>query len=53
MEVAPEKLKEIENEVRDITNWISVFETEYNLPKEVVEQLKTRLENISKKIAGL
>ena len=49
-EIADSEIKEIENELRDIMNWISVFETEYNLPKEVVVQLKARLEDLAEKI---
>ncbi len=42
--------KEVENEVRDIINWIKVFEEEYNLPAEVVNQLRSRLEGVATKL---
>ena len=35
--------KRLANEIRNTINWIAVFETEYQLPKEVVEQLRLRL----------
>ena len=53
MEVDEAKLKDIENDIRDITNWIAVFEEEYSLEKEVVDQLRSKLEAISSKIANL
>ena len=50
MEIEDEKVKEIENDIRDIINWVEVFEEEYNLPKEVVDQLKDRLEKVAVKL---
>ena len=47
------EIKDVENEIRDILNWISVFETEYNLPKEVVDQLKSRLEKLATDVGSL
>jgi hypothetical protein len=41
------KTKEIADEIRNIINWVVVFEQEYDLPKEVVEQLRGRLEKIA------
>ena len=45
-------IKEIEDEIREIINWIKVFETEYKLPAEVVDQLRGRLESIASKISS-
>ncbi len=50
VEVDDATFKEIENELRDIINWIKVFEEEYDLPAEVVNQLRTRLEGAAKKL---
>ncbi|GAG26901.1 unnamed protein product [marine sediment metagenome] len=50
VEVDDATFKEIENELRDIINWIKVFEEEYDLPAEVVNQLRTRLEGTAKKL---
>jgi len=44
------KIKEVENELRDIINWVKVFEEEYGLESEVVDTLINRLENVAKKI---
>lgn len=49
-EINDAKLKEAEDILRDSVNWIAVFETEYNLPKEVVDQLKEKLQKISEAI---
>lgn len=48
-----QKIKEIENDIRDLINWVKVFEEEYNLEGEVVDQLRTKLEQIAKKVASL
>lgn len=46
-------VKAIEDEIRDIVNWVSVFDTEYDLPEEVVSQLKDRLLKLAKDIGSL
>ena len=50
VEVDDAVFKEVENEVRDTINWIKVFEEEYDLPAEVVNQLRERLEGIATKL---
>ena len=42
--------KQIANELRDLNNWIAVFSNEYDLPAEVVEELRSKIESISKKL---
>lgn len=44
------QIEEAANEIRDTINWIKVFEEEYDLPSEVVEQLRKRLESIAEKL---
>jgi len=46
--VDKKSLKLIEDELRDTINWVSVFDTEYDLPKEVVVKLKKKLQRIGK-----
>lgn len=46
----PSKIREIENEIRDVINWVKVFEDEYGLDAEVVDTLVNRLEGLGKKI---
>ena len=50
VEVSDETFKEVTDQLRDTVNWIKVFEEEYNLPAEVVNQLRERLEGIAKKL---
>lgn len=45
--MADENIQAATDEIREIINWIAVFETEYNLPAEVVEKLKSRLEKVA------
>ena len=52
-ETDPQELKSIEDEIREIINWVSVFEMEYDLPKEAVEQLQERLHNIARRVGWL
>ena len=50
VEVDDAVFKEVADQLRDTVNWIKVFEEEYNLPAEVVSQLRERLEAISTKL---
>mgnify|MGYP001414153904 CR=1 FL=1 len=47
------EIKDIANELRDIINWVVVFEKEYNIPKEAVDQLRSRLEKVAADIGVL
>ena len=47
------KVEAVEDEIRDIINWVAVFETEYGLDKEVVDQLRAKLESLSKKVSDI
>jgi hypothetical protein len=50
VEVDDATFKEVEDQIRDTVNWVKVFEEEYDLPVEVVNQLRERLEGIAKKL---
>ncbi len=58
-EVDKSKIKEIENEIRDIINWIKVWNLEERedgakrIDDETVEELKEKLENLAKKVSGI
>ena len=52
-ELSYQDTKEIEDELRDIINWIAVFEQEYDIPAEVVETLLKKLHNVAKKVGWL
>jgi len=47
VEISDEAFKQCTDEIRDIINWIAVFETEYKLPAEVVGKLRSRLEKLA------
>ena len=42
--------KQITNELRDLMNWTAVFSKEYDLPEEVVEEFKEKIESIAQKL---
>ncbi|MBW2996489.1 hypothetical protein KY332_04275, partial [Candidatus Woesearchaeota archaeon] len=58
-EVDVEKIKEAENAVRDIINWIEVWNLEEvqegtkKVEDTTVDDLKAKLEELAKKISGL
>ena len=39
----------IENDIRDIVNWLAVFKEEYGIPDDAVDVLKEKLEALAKK----
>ncbi len=50
IELSDAQIKGIENEIRDTINLLAVFEKEYDLPIEVTERLRERLESVAKRI---
>jgi phage shock protein A len=52
MAVKP-NVKEAENAVRDLKNWIAVFAQEYDLPDEAVKKLQEKVDELASKIAGV
>ncbi len=48
-----EKLREAQSDIRDIINWVKIFEGEYDLEKEVVTTLCSRLEKLSEKLTKI
>ena len=48
-----EKLREVQGDIRDLMNWVKVFEDEYDLQKEVVDTLRSRLQKISATLSGI
>lgn len=43
----------VANELRDLLNWVAVFEEEYDLPCEVNAELRDRIERVSKSLEAL
>lgn len=41
------------DELRDLLNWVAIFEEEYDLPTEVVKELKSRIERVSQALQEL
>ena len=52
-EISVQDLKDVEDDLRDIINWVAVFEQEYDMPKEAVDTLTTRLREVARKIGWL
>lgn len=59
VEVSQEQIKEAENAIRDLINWIEVWNLEEveggvkKIEDGTVEELKAKLEDISKKVSGM
>ncbi|MFQ5620951.1 MAG: hypothetical protein ACE5FT_03845 [Candidatus Nanoarchaeia archaeon] len=51
-EISDDALREITDEIRELHNWVAVFETEYKLPAEVVQQLRDRLEKAARTLGS-
>lgn len=52
-EVKPETIKNAEDVVRDVRNWLAVFKTEYNIADEAYDKLHQKVEEIGAKIGGI
>ncbi len=46
-------IKEAEDELRELKNWLFVFAKEYNLPEEAVEKLHEKIDAIAEKLADV
>jgi len=46
-------VKEAENAVRDLKNWIAVFAQEYNLPEEAIKTLHQKIDELAVKIGNI
>ncbi len=59
VEVEESKIKEAENAVRDLINWVEVWNLEEveggvkKIEDETVEDLKTKLKDIAEKVSGM
>jgi len=47
------EMKDIAATLRDLNNWVFVFAKEYDLPKEAVDTLHKKVDEIAKKLAVL
>ncbi len=48
-----DEVKKIEDELRDLMNWVAVFEKEYDLPREVIDTLYNKIHSIAQRIGWL
>jgi len=53
MEVKPETVRNAENVVRDVKNWLAVFKTEYDIADEAMKILTEKIDEIGSKMAGI
>lgn len=53
MEVKPETVRNAENIVRDVKNWLAVFKTEYNVADEAMKVLTEKIDEIGSKMTGI
>lgn len=44
-------IKDVENALRDMMNWVAVFAGEYNVAKEAVDKLNEKIQEIAQ-LAG-
>jgi hypothetical protein len=50
MPKAQPQIKDAEDSIRDIKNWVFVFAKEYDLPKEAVNMLHKKIDELAVKI---
>lgn len=46
-------VKDAENAVRDLKNWIFVFAKEYDLPKEAITMLHKKVDEVAVKVGDI
>jgi len=51
--IMPDKVHSAANCLRDIKNWIAVFKTEYDIPREAVRVLNKEIEEIADAMNGI
>lgn len=51
-ELSDDALRQVTDELRELHNWVMVFQTEYDLPAEVVTQLRERLEKVARTLGA-
>jgi hypothetical protein len=46
-------VRDAENAVRDLKNWIAVFAQEYSLPEEAIKTLHQKIDELAAKIGNI
>jgi hypothetical protein len=53
MAVDVKTVRDAENSVRDLRNWLAVFKTEYGISEEAYKTLHSKIEELGSKIGGI
>jgi len=53
MAVDDKTVRDAENSVRDLRNWLAVFKTEYGVAEEAYKKLHDKIEELGTKIGGI
>ena len=53
MAVDVKTVRDAENSVRDLRNWLAVFKTEYDVSEEAYKTLNAKIEELGSKIGGI
>ncbi len=53
MAVDVKTVRDAENSVRDVRNWLAVFKTEYGISEEAYKTLHSKIEELGAKIGGI
>jgi len=51
--MADKKIIDVENDIRNIINWLAVFKEEYGIDEEAVDVLRQKLEKVAEKVGNL
>lgn len=46
-------VRDVADALRDVKNWVFVFAKEYNLPKDAVDKLHEKLDELGAKLSGV
>ncbi len=53
MAIDVKSVRNVENSVRDVKNWLAVFKTEYKIADEAVKVLNQKIEELGTKVGGI
>jgi hypothetical protein len=53
MAIDNKSIRNVENIVRDVRNWLAVFKTEYGISGEAYDVLHKKIEELGSKMAGI
>src|SRR5574342_264022 len=53
MAIDNKSVRNVENVVRDVRNWLAVFKTEYGISGEAYDTLHKKIEELGSKMAGI